>query len=133
MEKKQFHTILTNYTALTREEAEVLISLEREFPYSQVIHSLAARATQDNQLPESVKSKPTVDTPKKSADKLKTEVVKPKVEASKKSVSTVKGKEKLKSNLETKSSSKVVQKKQNVPRNKSDISERSLLIDKVIP
>ncbi len=52
MKKKQFHTILTNYTSLTREEAEVLISLEKEFPYSQVIHSLAARATQDNQLPE---------------------------------------------------------------------------------
>jgi hypothetical protein len=52
LEKKQFHTILTNYTSLTREEAEVLISLEKEFPYSQVIHSLAARGTQDNQLPE---------------------------------------------------------------------------------
>ena len=52
LEKKQFYTLLNNYTSLTREEAEVLISLEKEFPYSQVIHSLAARATQDNQLPE---------------------------------------------------------------------------------
>ncbi len=52
MEKKQFYTILTNYTTLTREDAEVLISLEKEFPYSQVVHSLAARAAQDNQLPE---------------------------------------------------------------------------------
>jgi len=52
LEKKQFHTLLINYTALTREEAEVLMSLGKEFPYSQVIHTLAARATQDNQLPE---------------------------------------------------------------------------------
>ena len=29
-----------------------MISLEKEFPYSQVIHSLAARATQDHDLPE---------------------------------------------------------------------------------
>jgi hypothetical protein len=52
LEKKRFHTLLKNYTSLTREEAQILISLEKEFPYSQVIHSLAARATQDNELPE---------------------------------------------------------------------------------
>jgi len=52
LEKKQFHTLVTNYTCLTREEANLLILLEKEFPYSQVIHSLTARATQDNQLPE---------------------------------------------------------------------------------
>jgi len=52
LEKKQFHNILTNYTALTREEAELLVLLEKEFPYSQVIRALAARATQDNQSPE---------------------------------------------------------------------------------
>jgi hypothetical protein len=52
LEKNQFYTLLTNYTSLTHEEAELLISLEKEFPYSQVIHSLAARATQDNHLPE---------------------------------------------------------------------------------
>jgi len=52
LEKKRFHTLLNNYTSLTREDAQVLISLEKQFPYSQVIHSLAARATQDNELPE---------------------------------------------------------------------------------
>jgi hypothetical protein len=52
LEKNQFYTLLTNYTSLTHEEAELLISLEKEFPFSQVIHSLAARATQDNHLPE---------------------------------------------------------------------------------
>ena len=53
MERKQFHTLLHNYTALTQEEAKLLVLLEDEFPYSQVIHGLAARATQDNHLSES--------------------------------------------------------------------------------
>lgn len=52
MEKNRFHTLLNNYTSLRDDEAQILISLEKEFPYSQVIHSLAARATQDNNLPE---------------------------------------------------------------------------------
>ncbi|MBX2893843.1 MAG: hypothetical protein KF763_00260 [Cyclobacteriaceae bacterium] len=50
MEKERFHQLLTNYTALTAEEAEVVLSLQRNFPYSQVLHGLAARATQDNNL-----------------------------------------------------------------------------------
>jgi len=52
LEKKQFHTLLVNYTSLTSEDARELILLEKEFPYSQVIHSLAARATQDNEMIE---------------------------------------------------------------------------------
>ncbi len=52
MKRKEFHILLTNATCLSREEAKSLISLEKEFPYSQVIHSLAARAAQDNQLPD---------------------------------------------------------------------------------
>jgi len=52
LKKKEFHILLSNYTALTRDEGHSLLSLENEFPYSQVIHCLAARATQDNQLPE---------------------------------------------------------------------------------
>ncbi len=52
LEKKRFHNLLYNYTSLTHEEAQELISLENQFPYSQVIHSLAARATQDNKLQE---------------------------------------------------------------------------------
>lgn len=52
MKKKEFHILFSNYTALTREEGQTLISLENEYPYSQVIHCLAARATQDNNLPE---------------------------------------------------------------------------------
>jgi tetratricopeptide (TPR) repeat protein len=52
VEKKQFHQLLENFTALTLHEAEELILLERQFPYSQVIRSLAARATQDNRMPQ---------------------------------------------------------------------------------
>ncbi len=52
LEKKQFHILLSNYTSLSAEEAHSLILLEKEFPYSQVISSLAARAAQDNQLIE---------------------------------------------------------------------------------
>lgn len=52
MNKKEFHILLTNYTALTREEGHALLLLEHEFPYSQVIHCLVARASQDNLLQE---------------------------------------------------------------------------------
>lgn len=52
MEKKKFHVLLNNYSSLSEEEAQLLISIEKEFPYSQVIHSLAARAAQDNNLAE---------------------------------------------------------------------------------
>jgi tetratricopeptide (TPR) repeat protein len=52
LEKKQFHILLNNYTCLSAEEAHSLILLEKEFPYSQVISSLAARAAQDNHLIE---------------------------------------------------------------------------------
>lgn len=51
MERDQFHTLLANYTALTEAEAAQLINLSREFPYSQVIHNLSARASQDCGLP----------------------------------------------------------------------------------
>ncbi len=50
MEREQFHTLLTNFTALTEVEARELIKLSKEFPYSQVIHHLSARASQDGGL-----------------------------------------------------------------------------------
>ncbi len=50
VEKGQFNQLLSNYTALTANEATQLILLLKEFPYSQVIHGLAARAAQDNQV-----------------------------------------------------------------------------------
>ncbi|MCW5912176.1 MAG: hypothetical protein KIT62_13970 [Cyclobacteriaceae bacterium] len=50
MEKEKFHQLLANYTALSEEEAKVVLDLQRDFPYSQVLHGLAARATRDNNL-----------------------------------------------------------------------------------
>jgi len=50
VEKEKFHQLLTNYTALSKEEAQVVLGLQRDFPYSQVLHGLAARAAQDNNL-----------------------------------------------------------------------------------
>lgn len=50
MEKNEFYNLLSNYTSLSADEAGQLISLEKEFPYSQVIHGMAARAANDNAL-----------------------------------------------------------------------------------
>jgi hypothetical protein len=45
--KSEFYHLLHNYTSLTAEEAESLILLNKQFPYSQLLHSLAARAAHD--------------------------------------------------------------------------------------
>ncbi len=50
MEKNQFYNLLSNYTSLSAEETNQLISLQNQFPYSQVIHGMAARAAQDNKF-----------------------------------------------------------------------------------
>ncbi len=50
MEKNQFTFLLNNYTSLSAEETNHLISLQKEYPYSQIIYSLAARAAKDNEL-----------------------------------------------------------------------------------
>jgi len=51
VERQQFLTLLTNFSALSEAEAKELIELSKEFPYSQVIHNLSARAAQDCGLP----------------------------------------------------------------------------------
>jgi len=50
VEKGQFKQLLSNYTALSEAEVTQLVLLQKEFPYSQVIHGMVARATQDHQL-----------------------------------------------------------------------------------
>jgi hypothetical protein len=50
VEKGQFKQLLSNYTALSEAEVMQLVLLQKEFPYSQVIHGMVARATQDLQL-----------------------------------------------------------------------------------
>ncbi len=51
MERENFLTLLTNFSALNEVEGSELIKLSDEFPYSQVIHNLCARAAQDCNLP----------------------------------------------------------------------------------
>lgn len=50
MEKERFLQLAKNYTSLTEEETNDLDALQKEFPYSQVIHNLASRGAQDNNL-----------------------------------------------------------------------------------
>ena len=50
MEKEKLLFLTRNYTSLTADEAGELISIKLIFPYSQLIHNLAARGAQDNDL-----------------------------------------------------------------------------------
>jgi hypothetical protein len=50
VEKEYFLFLTRNFDSLNAEEAGELISVKSEFPYSQLIHNLAARATRDNAL-----------------------------------------------------------------------------------
>ena len=50
MEKERFLELAINYTSLTEAESKDLDALQKEFPYSQVIHNLASRGAQDNGL-----------------------------------------------------------------------------------
>jgi len=51
VEKDRFLSLVQNYTSLSEAEAIELDELQREYPFSQVIHNLATRAAQDNHLP----------------------------------------------------------------------------------
>lgn len=55
MEREQFHILLINATALNEAEALQLSDLSKNFPYSQVIHNLCARASADCGLPNKEK------------------------------------------------------------------------------
>lgn len=48
MEKERFLELAIHYTSLTEAEAKDLDALQKEYPYSQVIHNLASRGAQDN-------------------------------------------------------------------------------------
>ena len=47
MEKEHLLFLTKNYTSLTAEEVSDLIALQREFPYSQLLHNLTSRGGQD--------------------------------------------------------------------------------------
>lgn len=51
MEKALFEQLLLNYTALDANEAVEIEQLSKQFPFSQLLHLMAARAAQDNSLP----------------------------------------------------------------------------------
>jgi hypothetical protein len=50
VEKEKLLFLTRNYTSLTADEARELISIKLIFPYSQLIHNLAARGAEDNEF-----------------------------------------------------------------------------------
>lgn len=50
MEKDHFAAVLKDYFNCTEEEAIEVISLKKNFPYSQLLHALSARVSQDHGL-----------------------------------------------------------------------------------
>lgn len=50
MDKKQLTDLLNHYTASSTEEATEVISLCDQYPYSQLLHALAARVSKDHNL-----------------------------------------------------------------------------------
>lgn len=50
MDKNRFLLLVNNYSSLTSDETEELISVQREYPYSQAIHTLVASGSNKNNL-----------------------------------------------------------------------------------
>lgn len=50
MDKHTFLNLLRNYSALSADETHAVIQLQEEFPFSQVLHHLAARGAHDQHL-----------------------------------------------------------------------------------
>jgi tetratricopeptide (TPR) repeat protein len=48
--KEKFHLLIQNFACLEQEEADELIRLQKEYPYSQVVHNLVAKAAHDLNL-----------------------------------------------------------------------------------
>lgn len=48
MTKTEFQDLLHRYSSSTRTEAEKILILEKQYPYSQLLHSLAARLSKDH-------------------------------------------------------------------------------------
>ena len=53
MTKIEFQDLLQRYASSTRQEADQVLSLKRQYPYSQLLHSLAARVSKDHRLENS--------------------------------------------------------------------------------
>jgi hypothetical protein len=48
--QEKFHLLIKNFACLEKTEADELIGLQREYPYSQLIHNLVAKAAHDLDL-----------------------------------------------------------------------------------
>ena len=48
MDKIQFNSVLKRYTGTTQREAEEILSLKSQYPYSQLLQALAARVSKDH-------------------------------------------------------------------------------------
>jgi hypothetical protein len=48
--KEKFHLLIQNFACLEKEEADELIRLQKEYPYSQVVHNLVAKAAHNLNL-----------------------------------------------------------------------------------
>jgi tetratricopeptide (TPR) repeat protein len=48
--KENFHLLIQNFASLKENEADELIDLQKEYPYSQIIHNLVAKAGHDLNL-----------------------------------------------------------------------------------
>lgn len=53
VKKNQLNTLLSHYSGSSLQEAEEVYALTKEFPYSQVLHSMAARSARDHNLKNS--------------------------------------------------------------------------------
>jgi predicted SnoaL-like aldol condensation-catalyzing enzyme len=50
VEKDRFLSLLKNFTSLSEADAAELNTLQKHYPYSQVVHTLATRAARDNRM-----------------------------------------------------------------------------------
>ena len=48
MDKNQFLTVVQRFSDSSVEEAEEILSLKEDFPYSQLLHALSARVSRDH-------------------------------------------------------------------------------------
>jgi hypothetical protein len=50
VDQEKFHLLIQNFACLEKSEAEELIGMQKDYPYSQVIHNLVAKAAHDLDL-----------------------------------------------------------------------------------
>ena len=50
MDKKQFNTVVKRFTSTSKREAEEILSLKAQYPYSQLLTALAARVSKDHKF-----------------------------------------------------------------------------------